>query len=66
MVQVTYLTIGIRHSAYNSRVYKALESAGVSYKLESTKYGKRVMVEEADETRATKAVLSVPLARKFS
>lgn len=59
MQEVAYLRTGKHYNRYNSAVYSRLDNAGIKYKLEYTKYGKRVMVSQADFIPASKIILSI-------
>jgi hypothetical protein len=61
MQNIVYLTISKNRRLYNSRVLKALEKANVPYTLQSTKYGKRVLVEDKFSDVAYTTVLGIPL-----
>jgi hypothetical protein len=59
MTQIAYLQTSLKTAKYNEQVRKALEKAKIPYTEQSTKFGKRIMVDSSFYVAGSKAVLSV-------
>ena len=59
MIQIAYLQTSLKSAKYNEQVRKALDKAKVQYTEQSTKFGKKIMVDSSFYVAGSRAILSV-------